>query len=108
MKISSSLVPKIDYSRATVNIGTLGSSVTMLCNAWSLFSNSSVWLTSKMKTGLYEVHYTVNKYSIDRSIGNLLLSSLSLSDEDYYICGYSDKIGNFFVNSIYYLFIQGN
>jgi hypothetical protein len=108
MKISFSLVPIIDYSRATVNVGTLGSSVTMLCNAWSLFSNSSVWLTSKMKTGLYEVHYTVNKYSIDRSNGNLFLSSLSLSDEDYYICGYSDTFGNFFVNSIYYLFIQGN
>jgi hypothetical protein len=61
-----------------------------------------------MKTGLYEVHFTVNKYSIDRSNGNLLLSLLSLSDEDYYICGYSDKLGNFYVNSIYFLFIQGN
>ena len=103
------LVPKIDYSKALVKVSSLGSSVIFPCSSWSAFSNSTTaWLTTQQKAGLYEVQYTINKYSIDNINGNFLISSLSLSDEDYYICGYSDMFGNFFVNSIYYLFIQGN
>jgi hypothetical protein len=88
-------------------IGDNDSPFTLRCNR-SDPNQQITWIQTVNNTGVYFVELN-DRISTTSNGGALLFTNLTLYDEEYYGCGYTDPATNKFklINS-YYVYVRGN
>ena len=91
---------------STLIIGNSGNSFTIDCNGTLVNNNQRIiWVKTLNKTGVYIVQNNSVTY-ISSNGQQLSFKSLSITDEEYYSCGYLLS-NNFQIINNYFLYIRG-
>ena len=91
---------------STLIIGNIGSPFTIVCNGSLINNQQIIWVQTLNKTGVYIVQNS-NIMSISSNGQILSFTSLRLTDEEYYSCGYT-VVNNFQIINNYFLYIRGS